>query len=44
VADFLRLQASRIRGDVTLGWVAAQGGGVLPGLLIVLTAVPSLLP
>lgn len=44
VADFLRLQASRIRGDVTLGWVAAQGGAVLPGLLIVLTAAPSLLP
>ena len=44
LAEFLRLQASRLRGDVTLGWVAAQGGSVLPGLLIVLTAAPSLLP
>lgn len=44
VADFLRLQARRLRGDVTLGWVAAQGGEVLPGLLIVLMAAPSMLP
>lgn len=44
LAEFLRLQASRLRGDVTVGWLAAQGGATLPGLLIVLAAAPSLLP
>lgn len=44
IAEFLRLQASRLREEVTLGWLTAQGGSVLPGLLIVLAAVPSLLP
>jgi hypothetical protein len=44
VADFLRLQASRLSTEVTLGWVAAQGSAVLPGLLIVLAAALSMLP
>lgn len=44
IAEFLRLQASGLREEVTLGWLTAQGGSVLPGLLIVLAAVPSLLP
>jgi hypothetical protein len=44
LGEFLRMQASRLRGDVTVGWLAAQSGTMLPGLLIVLAAVPSLLP
>lgn len=44
LADFLRSQASRLRGDVTVGWLAAQGGASLPGLMVVLAAAPSLLP
>lgn len=44
IAERLRLQASRLRSQVTLGWLAEQGGAVVPGMLIVLAAVPSLLP
>ncbi|MEY2731061.1 MAG: hypothetical protein RL584_2187 [Pseudomonadota bacterium] len=43
-AHMLRLQASRLRGEVTLGWLTRQGGSVFPGWLIVLAAAPSLLP
>lgn len=42
--EFLRLQAAKVRGDVTLGWVADQAGAMLPGLLLVLVAAPSVLP
>lgn len=44
IAKRLRLQASRLHGQVTLGWLAEQGGAVVPGMLIVLAAAPSLLP
>jgi hypothetical protein len=44
IAERLRLQASRLRSQVTLGWLAEQGGAVVPGMLIVLAAAPSLLP
>jgi len=44
VAQMLRLQAGRLRGEVTLGWLTRQGGAVFPGWLIVLAAAPSLLP
>lgn len=44
IAERLRLQASRLHSQVTLGWLAEQGGAVVPGMLIVLAAVPSLLP
>ncbi len=41
---FLREQAQQLRGEVSLGWLTAQAGSVLPGLLLALTALPSLLP
>lgn len=44
LAEFFRMQANRLRGEVSLGWLSAQGGAVLPGLLIVLAAAPSMLP
>lgn len=44
LSDFLRGQAERLQGEVTLGWLTAQAGSVIPGLLLVLTALPSVLP
>ncbi len=42
--DVLRAQASQISAEVTLGWLTHFAGAVVPGLLLVLTALPSVLP
>lgn len=42
--DLLRLQAANLHEDVTLGWLAEQQQSAMPGLVVVLMALPSVLP
>lgn len=42
--EFLRWQAANLQGEVTVAWLSAQAGSGVPGLVLVLTALPSVLP
>lgn len=44
LGELLRQRADEVQGEVTLGWLTAQAGISLPGLVLALTAIPSALP
>lgn len=44
LSEFLRQRANDVQGEVTLGWLTSQAGISLPGLVLALTAIPSVLP
>lgn len=44
LGDWLREEANRLSGPVTVGWLARQLDGMLPGAGLIMAAAPSLLP